>query len=103
MTRFTQFKITGFSFKVNFVAPTTTDATPLNWTCTYSPNKVFTQQKSAAFCQTMPTYQTGVCNVNKPLYRYYPSWKVMKSLGIDYASTDEYPNWDLPAADHYGG
>lgn len=103
MDRFTQFKITGFSFKCNFVAPTTTDATPLSWACTYSPSKVFTKQKLPAFCQTMPTYQTGICNVNKPLYRYYPSWKVLKSFGVDYANTDEYGNWSLPSADHYGG
>lgn len=73
-----------------FPMPTTSNESPCQWTNTYSASDIMYPGLPSDRLQTLATYQTGPCNQNKSISRYYNTAAAFKRFGIDWCSTSEY-------------
>lgn len=55
----------------------------------YSPNLNIRGNISGAILQSLSSYQTGACNPQHNVERYFPLGYTSKKLGIDYANVSE--------------
>ncbi len=76
------FRIRGVALKMFFPMPTDVASSPVQWTCAYSQNEIMLPQIIPARVQTLATYQTGSCNQNKPISRYYNTATTLRRFGI---------------------
>lgn len=88
------FRIRGVAIKLFFPMPTTANASPVQWVTTYSANQVLLPALPPDRAQTLATYQTGSCNQNTPISRFYNTAKTYKRFGIQYCDTSQYAVWD---------
>lgn len=84
------FKIRGVACKLFFPMPTDVASSPIQWALGYSASDVIKPTLAADKLQTLATYQTGSCNQNTAITRYYNTSAALKRLGIEYASTEEF-------------
>ncbi len=86
-----------------FPMPTNVESSPVQWSIGYSMNEVLYPQIQPERLQTLATYQTGSCNQNKPISRFYNTAKTYRRFGIQYQTTDgEIANFNAPGT-LYGG
>ncbi len=76
------FRIRGVAVKMFFPMPTDVASSPVQWTTAYSANEVMLPPLPAVRAQTLATYQTGSCNQNKPISRYYNTATTLRRFGI---------------------
>lgn len=76
------FRIRGVAIKMIFPMPTNVDSSPVQWSIGYSMNEVLYPQIQPERLQTLATYQTGSCNQNKPISRFYNTAKTYRRFGI---------------------
>lgn len=76
------FRIRGVAIKMLFPMPTNVDSSPVQWSIGYSMNEVLYPQIQPERLQTLATYQTGSCNQNKPISRFYNTAKTYRRFGI---------------------
>lgn len=93
MGLYQQFCIYGAKVKCFFAEPTTVDASPVQWSCSYSPNQLIKPDLAFDRMQSMASYQTGPCSQNKSVSRYYALGYTKKKLGIDFDSCTNYVNY----------
>lgn len=96
------FRIRGVAVKLFFPMPTTENATPCQWSLAYSQSEILAPQLPTTRVQTLATYQTGPCNQNKSISRYYNTASTYRRFGIQYCSTDEFSDFNTSSA-LYGG
>ena len=97
------FKITGVAIKQFFPMPTNEFSSPVQWVSAYSANEILYPNIDSGRAQTLATYQTGSCNQNKPISRYYNTAAALKRFGIQYCDTVEFPNFAVVGSKLYGG
>jgi len=85
-------------FSQNFSA----DQTPLQWSMCYSPNLVLAPELSPPAMQSLASYQTGPCNPQKSVSRYFRTAKALNRLGIEWCQTREFGQF-AGANELYGG
>ncbi len=97
------FRIRGVAIKMIFPMPTSVESSPVQWAIGYSQNEVLYPAIIPERLQTLATYQTGSCNQNKPISRFYNTAKTYRRFGIQYQTTDaEIGNFLVPGT-LYGG
>lgn len=96
------FKIRGVAVKMFFPMPTDVASTPIQWAIGYSASDVIKPTVQADRLQTLATYQTGACNQNTAISRYYNTAASLKRFGIEYIGTDEFNSFGSPS-DLYNG
>lgn len=82
--------------------PTTQNATPVQWAMAYSASDVIAPQLQPQRIQTLAAYQTGPCNQNKSITRFYNTANTYRRFGIQYCSTSEFTDFNTSSA-LYGG
>lgn len=96
------FRIRGVAVKIFFPMPTTENATPCQWSLAYSQSDILAPQLPTTRVQTLATYQTGPCNQNKSISRYYNTASTYRRFGIQYCNTTEFQDFNTSSA-LYGG
>ena len=97
------FRIRGVAIKMFFPMPTDVASSPVQWTCAYSQNEVMLPQIIPARVQTLATYQTGACNQNKAISRYYNTATTLRRFGIQYCDTTQFGSFGVvPPVPLYG-
>ncbi len=92
------FRIRGCAIKMFFPMPTDVDSSPVQWTCAYSQSDVMLATLPPERVQTLATYQTGSCNQNKPISRYYNTATTLRRFGIQYCDTSEFVDGNFGVA-----
>ncbi len=103
MKSYQQFSIYGVAIKWFFAEPTTLTASPVQLSLVYSPNKLIWPQLPADRLQSLSTFQTMPCNQNHSVNRYYAMGYTKQKIGINYALTDEYNDFNSNSVNLYGG
>ena len=103
MQLYQQANIYGVAIKWFFAEPTTTDASPVQISLSYSPNELINPQLPTERMQAQSTYQTMPCNQNRSINRYYALSYTKQKLGIDCFNTGEYNQFGVSNAQLYGG
>lgn len=103
MKLYQQFCIYGVSVKFFFAEPTSVEASPVQLALSYSPNQIINPALAPERMQAMSSYQTMPCNQNKSINRYYKLGYTKKKLGIDFLSTDSFPDFANNTTNLYGG
>ncbi len=84
------FRIRGVAIKMFFPMPTDVASSPVQWTCAYSANEIMLPAIVPERVQTLATYQTGACNQNKAISRYYNTATTFRRFGVQYCDTTEF-------------
>lgn len=87
--QYQQFTITGVAMKMISPEPTTSASSPVQFSCSYSPQYLIRPDLTTDSMQSLSSYQTGATNQNKPISKYFPLSYTKTKLGIDYAPCDE--------------
>jgi len=82
MTLYQFFRIRGVAVKMFFPMPTDVDNSPVQWANGYSMSEIINPNVDTDKLQTLATYQTGPCNQNKSINRYYNTAATYKRFGI---------------------
>lgn len=96
------FRIRGVATKMFFPMPTNADASPAQWSMSYSASDILAPALPVARLQTMAAYQTGPCSQEKSISRFYNTANAYRRFGIQYCSTSEFPNFSQ-SVPLYGG
>ncbi len=84
------FRIRGVAIKMFFPMPTDVASSPVQWTNAYSANEIMLPALVPERVQTLATYQTGACNQNKAISRYYNTAATFRRFGIQYCDTSQF-------------
>lgn len=90
MTLYQFFRIRGVAVKMFFPMPTDVDSSPVQWANGYSMSEIINPNVDTDKLQTLATYQTGPCNQNKSINRYYNTAAAYRRFGIQYCNTKEF-------------
>lgn len=63
----------------------------------YSSNQIIKPDVGFERLQSLATYQTSSCDSSKPVSRYFKTLGTLRRLGIEWANTAEFDDWQ-PAA-----
>lgn len=96
------FKIRGCAFKMFFANTSQPETTPIQWSMAYSPSQIFNPNVAPATLQGLSSYQTGPCNFNTGISRFFNTQKTLKRFGIGWANSNELGNFE-DAVPNYGG